>query len=148
MNSSNQSAVNVSLPPARMLHTMLRVNNLTRSLEFYVNVLGMSELRREDYPTGRFTLVFIGYGDEGTSTVIELTHNWDEDSYQHGTGFGHIAIEVADIYAVCKRLASLGAKFIREPGPMTHTADNGACDVIAFIEDPDGYSIELVGATK
>jgi lactoylglutathione lyase len=129
-----------------MMHTMIRVGNLERSLGFYVNALGMRELRRESYPEGRFTLSFIGYGDEETDTVIELTHNWDESDYQHGSGFGHIAIGVADIYAACKRLTPMGVRIIREPGPMTHTATNGARDVIAFVEDPDGYRIELIEA--
>jgi lactoylglutathione lyase len=129
----------------RILHTMIRVGDLDRSLAFYVDALGMREIRRENYPEGRFTLVFIGYGDESDSAVIEITHNWDEDSYTHGSGYGHIAIGAKDIYAICERLTSMGnIKILRQPGPMTFTADNGACDVIAFVEDPDGYRIELI----
>jgi len=127
-----------------MLHTMIRVGDLDRSLAFYLDALGMHEIRRENYPEGRFTLVFVGYGDESDSTVIEITHNWDEDSYSHGTGFGHMAMGLKDIYAACEHLKSMGVKIIREAGPMTHTADNGARDVIAFVEDPDGYRIELI----
>jgi len=146
MSNETQTAIPIPAPSARMLHTMIRVGNLERSLDFYLTALGMHEMRRESYPEGRFTLSFIGYGKEETSTVIELTHNWDEDTYQHGNGYGHMAIEVKDIYAACQRLTSMGIKMIREPGPMMHTADNGARDVIAFIEDPDGYRIELIEA--
>jgi len=147
MNISGRPSINGPSSPRRMLHTMVRVKDLTRSLEFYVGVLGMREFRREDYPDGRFTLSFVGYGDEETNSVIELTYNWDEEGYQHGTGYGHIAIGVADIYTACARVASMGVKVIREPGPMTHIVDNGARDVIAFVEDPDGYRIELIEVT-
>ncbi|HAN45015.1 MAG TPA: lactoylglutathione lyase [Cyanobacteria bacterium UBA8156] len=123
----------------RMLHTMLRVGNLERSLGFYTEVLGMSLLRQKDYPSGRFTLAFVGYGDEKEHTVIELTHNWDTDRYEVGDGFGHIALGVTDIYGTCATIAAKGGKVVREPGPMKHGST-----VIAFVEDPDGYKIELI----
>jgi lactoylglutathione lyase len=123
----------------RMLHTMLRVGDLERSLAFYGDVLGMTLLRRKDYPTGRFTLAFIGYGGEAEHTVIELTHNWDTRHYDLGTGFGHIALGVEDLYATCDALRAKGARITREPGPMKHGGSE-----IAFIEDPDGYKIELI----
>jgi lactoylglutathione lyase len=123
----------------RMLHTMLRVADLERSLAFYQDVLGMRLLRRKDYPDGRFTLAFVGYDDEATGTVLELTHNWDTRHYELGTGFGHVALGVEDVYATCDRLRAKGAKVVREPGPMKHGGS-----VIAFIEDPDGYRIELI----
>ena len=123
----------------RMLHTMLRVGDLEKSLRFYCDVLGMRLLRRKDYPSGRFTLAFVGYGDEDTHTVIELTHNWETDHYDLGAGYGHIALGVEDIYDACQRLRDKGAKIVREPGPMKHGGS-----VIAFIEDPDGYKIELI----
>ena len=123
----------------RMLHTMLRVGDLEKSLRFYCDVLGMRLLRRKDYPSGRFTLAFVGYGDEETNTVIELTHNWDTDHYDLGTGYGHVALGVEDIYDACQRLRDKGAKIVREPGPMKHGGS-----VIAFIEDPNGYKIELI----
>jgi lactoylglutathione lyase len=131
-------------PTARILYTMIRVRNLERSLAFYTTALGMHELRREDYPEGRFTLVFVGYGGESSNSTIELTYNWVESEYQHGTSFGHIALGVEDLYAMCDHLSSLGVELLRLPGPMTYTATNGARDVIAFIRDPDGYKIELV----
>ena len=123
----------------RMLHTMLRVGDLEKSLRFYCDVLGMRLLRRKDYPSGRFTLAFVGYGDEDTNTVIELTHNWDTDHYDLGAGYGHIALGVEDIYDACQRLRDKGAKIVREPGPMKHGGSE-----IAFVEDPDGYKIELI----
>jgi len=139
-NQNNSSAI-----PSRVLYTMIRVGDLERSLAFYTDALGMRELRREDYPEGRFTLVFVGYGDERSNTVIELTCNWDTANYDHGTGYGHIAIGVSDIYAASERLVSMGVNITRPPGPMTFVADKtGARDVIAFIEDPDGYRIELI----
>jgi len=124
----------------RLLHTMLRVGDLQRSIDFYTNVLGMRLLRQKDYPDGRFTLAFVGYGDERDSTVIELTHNWDIDSYDPGKGFGHIAIEVDDVYEAVETLRSRGGKVIREAGPM-----NAGTTIIAFVQDPDGYAIELLG---
>jgi len=123
----------------RMLHTMIRVGNLDRSLAFYCDVLGMRLLRKKDYESGRFTLAFVGYGDEDHHTVIELTHNWDTERYELGSGFGHVALGVDDIYATCETLRGKGAKIVREPGPMKHGGSE-----IAFIEDPDGYKIELI----
>jgi len=124
----------------RLLHTMLRVGNLQRSIDFYTNVLGMKLLRRKDYPDGRFTLAFVGYGDESENTVIELTYNWDSDRYDLGSGYGHIAIEVDDVYEAVEELRGRGGKIIRNAGPM-----NAGTTIIAFIEDPDGYPIELIG---
>ena len=124
----------------RLLHTMLRVGNLERSIEFYTRVLGMKLLRQKDYPDGKFTLAFVGYGDESDHTVIELTHNWDTQSYDPGEGYGHIAIEVNDVYAAVEELQTRGGKVIRPAGPM-----NAGTTIIAFIEDPDGYQIELIG---
>jgi lactoylglutathione lyase len=123
----------------RILHTMIRVGNLDKSIEFYQNVLGMSLLRRKDFPGGRFTLAFLGYGSEEDTAVIELTHNWDTDSYELGSGYGHIAIGVDDIYHTCDSIRDSGGKVVREPGPMQHGST-----VIAFIEDPDGYKVELI----
>lgn len=131
--------------PYRLLHAMIRVGDLERSVAFYRDALGMRELRREDYPDGQFTLSFLGYGDERNASVIELTYNYGEKDYGHGTGFGHIAVAVADIAAACERLAGMNVKILRDPGPMTYSATNGQRDVIAFIEDPDGYRIELIG---
>jgi lactoylglutathione lyase len=119
---------------------MLRVGNLQRSIDFYTNVLGMKLLRRKDYPDGRFTLAFVGYGDESENTVIELTYNWDTDRYDIGSGYGHIAIEVEDVYEAVEELRSRDGKIIRDAGPM-----NAGTTIIAFIEDPDGYPIELIG---
>ena len=124
----------------RILHTMLRVGNLDRSIDFYTQVLGMQLLRRKDYPDGKFTLAFVGYGDEADNTVIELTHNWDTGSYDLGEGYGHIAIEVEDVYEAVAELRNRGGKVIREAGPM-----HAGTTIIAFIEDPDGYPIELIG---
>jgi len=124
----------------RMLHTMLRVGNLERSIEFYTNVLGMQLLRQQDYPDGKFTLAFVGFGDESDNTVIELTHNWDTDHYDLGEGYGHIAIEVDDVYQAVVELKNRGGKVIRDAGPM-----NAGTTIIAFIEDPDGYQVELIG---
>ena len=125
---------------ARLLHTMLRVKDLDKSLHFYTELLGMKLLRKRDYPTGKFTLAFVGYGDEINNTVIELTHNWGQtEPYNLGNAFGHLAIGVPDVYKTCERLAAAGVKIPRPAGPM---ARGGS--VIAFIEDPDGYRIELV----
>jgi len=123
----------------RILHTMLRVGDLERSLRFYCEVLGMRLLRRNDYPGGRFTLAFVGYGDEAETAVLELTHNWDTDRYEIGTGFGHVALGVDDVYRTCAELRDKGARIVREPGPMKHGTTE-----IAFVEDPDGYRIELI----
>jgi len=123
----------------RILHTMLRVVDLDRSLAFYTEVLGMRLLRRNDYPEGRFTLAFVGYGSEAESAVIELTHNWDTKSYEQGNAFGHVALEVDDAYAACAAIRERGGKVVREAGPMKHGST-----VIAFVEDPDGYKIELI----
>ena len=124
----------------RLLHTMLRVGDLQRSIDFYTQTLGMKLLRQKDYPDGKFTLAFIGYGDESAQTVIELTHNWDTDSYTLGDGFGHIAIEVDDVYQAADAIRERGGKIIRDAGPM-----NAGATIIAFVADPDGYEIELIG---
>ena len=123
----------------RMLHSMLRVGNLEKSLQFYTEVLGMKLLRQEEYPDGKFSLAFVGYGDEDNSTVLELTYNWDTDHYDLGNGFGHIAIAVPDAVAACEEIKKRGGKVIREAGPMMH-----GTIVLAFVEDPDGYKIELI----
>jgi len=123
----------------RMLHTMLRVGNLEESLAFYCDVLGMKLLRQKDYPGGEFTLAFVGYGDESEHTVIELTYNWGKDAYNLGDAYGHIALGVDDIYATCDAIKTKGGKVVREPGPMKH-----GTTVIAFVEDPSGYKIELI----
>ena len=123
----------------RILHTMLRVGDLERSLAFYQQMLGMTLLRRHDYPEGRFTLAFVGYGGEGDSAVLELTHNWDTTSYELGTAYGHIAIAVDDAAATCAEIRGRGGKVVREAGPM-----KGGTTVIAFVEDPDGYKVELI----
>jgi lactoylglutathione lyase len=122
-----------------MLHTMLRVGNLDRSLAFYCDVLGMRLLRKKDYPSGRFTLAFVGYGDEDDTTVLELTHNWDTAAYDIGNAYGHIALGFDDIYAACEAFRKKGAKIVREPGPM-----KGGTTEIAFLEDPDGFKVELI----
>ena len=124
----------------RILHTMLRVTNLESSIKFYTQILGMTLLRQKDYPEGKFTLAFIGYGDEKEHTAIELTHNWETEHYQIGDAFGHIAIEVDDVYQACESMKKNGGKVIRDAGPM-----NAGSTIIAFIEDPDGYQIELIG---
>ena len=123
----------------RILHTMIRVGDLDRSLRFYTDVLGMRLLRRKDYPDGKFTLAFVGYGNESDEAVIELTHNWDENHYELGNAFGHIAIGVEDISKTCMEIKQRGGKVVREPGPMKH-----GNTVIAFVEDPDGYKLELI----
>ena len=123
----------------RMLHTMLRVGDLKRSIDFYTGVLGMKLLRQKDYPEGKFTLAFVGYGDEADHTVLELTHNWETKAYDLGNGFGHIAVGVPDAYKACEAAKAKGGKVTREAGPMKH-----GTTVIAFVEDPDGYKIEFI----
>ena len=127
----------------RMLHTMLRVGDLERSKSFYTNVLGMRLLREHAFPEGKFTLAFLGYGDEARHTVIELTYNWGRDVYNLGDAFGHIAIGVDDVYAACERIRAAGGKIVREAGPMKDSTR-----VLAFVEDPDGYKIELLEDNK
>jgi len=119
---------------------MLRVGDLDRSIKFYTEVLGMKLLRRKDYPDGKFTLAFIGYGDESDNTVIELTYNWGTERYDLGTGYGHIALEVDDVYQATEEIRQRGGKIIRDAGPM-----NAGTTIISFVEDPDGYPIELIG---
>lgn len=123
----------------RLLHTMLRVGNLDTSIQFYCNCLGMTLLRQKDYPGGKFTLAFVGYGDESDHSVLELTYNWDTDHYDIGEGYGHIAIGVDDIYGTCEAIKAQGGDVVREPGPMKHGST-----VIAFVKDPDGYKVELI----
>jgi len=123
----------------RLLHTMIRVGDLDRSIDFYTNVLGMRLLRRQDYPDGKFTLAFVGYGPESDHSVIELTYNWDTDRYDLGNGFGHIALAVDNAAAACDAIRQRGGNVVREAGPMKHGKS-----VIAFVEDPDGYKIELI----
>lgn len=138
---------NIVRMPSRILYTMVRVTDLDRSIAFYRDFLGMRELKRETFTEGRFTLVFIGYDDPGSNTVIELTYNWDPNTYTHGTGYGHLALEVTDIYAVCDHLTAKGVTVIRKAGPMTYApSETGHRETIAFIEDPDGYRIELIEA--
>lgn len=124
----------------RILHTMIRVIDLEKSISFYTNILGMKLLRKKDYPEGEFTLAFVGYGNESEQAVIELTHNWDTKSYDMGNAYGHIAIEVDDVYQACDAMKESGGKIIRDAGPM-----NAGTTIIAFIEDPDGYQVELIG---
>ncbi|WP_126453139.1 lactoylglutathione lyase [Sulfuriflexus mobilis] len=124
----------------RLLHTMLRVGDLPRSINFYTEVLGMKLLRQKDYPEGKFTLAFVGYGDEKNNTALELTHNWETSSYDIGSGFGHLAIEVDDVYKATDEIRGRGGKILRDAGPM-----NAGTTIIAFVEDPDGYQIELIG---
>lgn len=123
----------------RILHTMIRVGDLDRAIAFYTDVLGMRLLRRKDYPEGRFTLAFVGFGDESAHAAIELTHNWDTASYELGNGFGHIAIEVEDVYKACEAIKARGGQVVREAGPMKHGSS-----ILAFVRDPDGYMIELL----
>jgi len=139
-DTATRPAAAVEPGASRFLHTMIRVKDLDKSLQFYTEQLGMKLLRKRDYPTGKFTLAFVGYGDETDSTVVELTHNWDQaEPYSLGTGFGHLAVSVPDVYKTCERLAAAGVKIPRPAGPMAHGGS-----VIAFIEDPDGYRIELI----
>jgi lactoylglutathione lyase len=129
----------------RILHTMLRVADLDRSLAFYVDTLGMTLFRKEDYPSGRFTLAFVGFGSEASSAVIELTHNWDITTYDRGNAYGHVALGVRDAYALCESLAVEGVKIVRPAGPMANASpDRAKVETIAFIEDPDGYRVELI----
>jgi lactoylglutathione lyase len=143
MTMTDVAETSTALPEAdkaRLLHTMIRVRDLDASLNFYTKLLGMKLLRKRDYPTGKFTLAFVGYGDESSNAVIELTHNWDQkEPYALGTAFGHLAIAVPDVYKACEQLAAAGVKVPRPAGPMAHGGS-----VIAFIEDPDGYRIELI----
>lgn len=127
----------------RILHTMLRVGDLDRSINFYTHVLGMRLLRRKDYPAGEFTLAFLGYGPESEQAALELTYNWGVNQYELGTAYGHIALEVPDVYAACDKMRAAGGKIIRQAGPM-----NAGTTIIAFLEDPDGYQIELIGEKK
>ena len=124
----------------RLLHTMLRVVDLQKSIHFYTNILGLTLLRQKDYPEGQFTLAFVGYEDESSGSVIELTHNWETKEYDLGNGFGHIAIQVDDVHQACEKIRNAGGKISREPGPMKHGST-----VLAFVKDPDGYMIELLG---
>lgn len=125
----------------RLLHTMLRTGNLQRSIDFYTRLLGMRLLRQKEYPEGKFTLAFLGYGEESEQSVIELTYNWGVESYDLGNGYGHIAIEVDDVYRATEQIRTQGGKILRDAGPM-----NAGTTIIAFVEDPDGYPIELIGA--
>jgi lactoylglutathione lyase len=122
---------------------MLRVTDLEQSIDFYTSILGMSLLRQRDYPDGRFTLAFLGYGPESEHTALELTHNWDQNSYDLGDAFGHIAVEVQDVYAACEEIKTKGGTVVREAGPMKHGST-----VLAFVKDPDGYMIELLGTKR
>ena len=122
---------------------MLRVTDLEKSIKFYTEILGMKLLRHKDYPEGKFTLAFLGYGDESSNTAIELTHNWETDSYDLGNGFGHIAIEVEDVYKACDKIKAQGGKVVREAGPMKHGSS-----ILAFVDDPDGYKIELLSPKR
>ncbi|MCP3665779.1 MAG: lactoylglutathione lyase [Gammaproteobacteria bacterium] len=124
----------------RILHTMLRTGDLKRSISFYQDVLDMRLLRQKEYPDGKFTLAFLGYGEESEQTVLELTYNWGVSNYELGSGFGHLAIEVDDVYQATDRIRSRGGKILRDAGPM-----NAGTRIIAFVEDPDGYQIELIG---
>ena len=127
----------------RLLHTMLRVTDIEKSIKFYTEILAMKLLRRKDYPEGKFTLAFLGYGNESSNTALDFTHNWETDSYDIGTAFGHIAIEVSDVYQACDKIKAQGGKVVREAGPMKHSTT-----VLAFIEDPDGYKIELLSPKR
>ncbi|WP_421783991.1 lactoylglutathione lyase [Kiloniella litopenaei] len=145
MQPNSASPPKTCLLPTTILHTMIRVRDLDRSVAFYRDALGMTEFRREDYPEGQFTLSFMGYSE---ATTIELTYNYAPVEYTHGSGFGHIALAVSNINAVCERLTSMGVKISRQPGPMAYRASSGNRDVIAFITDPDGYQIELIEDNK
>ena len=127
----------------RILHTMIRVTHLEESLKFYTEILGMRLLRRKDYPAGKFTLAFVGYANESEEAALELTHNWDIDHYEMGNAYGHIALEVDDVYEACDRIKARGGKVVREAGPMKESGT-----ILAFVEDPDGYRIELLGRKR
>ncbi len=127
----------------RLLHTMLRVTDLQKSISFYTDILGMQLLRRKDYPQGKFTLAFLGYGDEASHTALELTHNWETHSYDMGNAYGHIAIEVDDVYLACDTIKAKGGQVVREAGPMQHSST-----ILAFVRDPDGYLIELLSPSR
>lgn len=127
----------------RLLHTMLRVTDLQKSISFYTDILGMQLLRRKDYPQGKFTLAFLGYGDEDSHTALELTHNWETHSYDMGNAYGHIAIEVDDVYLACDTIKAKGGQVVREAGPMQHSST-----ILAFVRDPDGYLIELLSPSR
>ena len=129
----------------RLLHTMLRVGNLEKSIKFYTEIFKMKLLRQKDYPDGKFTLAFLGYGDESTHTALELTYNWETSSYDLGNAYGHIAIEVDDVYKACEEIKAQGGKVVREAGPMKHSK-NGT--ILAFVEDPDGYKVELLSPKR
>lgn len=138
--TANKPGAGAGAGKARMLHTMIRVFDLQKSLDFYTRLLGMQLLRQREVPEGRYTLAFVGYGDEASSTVIELTYNWDQkEPYALGSGFGHLAVGVGDVYAACESLGKAGVKITRPPGPVKF-----GTTVIAFVEDPDGYKIELI----
>jgi lactoylglutathione lyase len=145
MNKANTNSLANKVSGARILHTMFRVRDLERSLDFYTKKLGMQLMRHEEYPEGQFTLAFVGYGNEANNTVLELTHNWGTNQYDIGTAYGHIALSVSDLVATCAALQFAGVKLLRQPGLMKHSpADGSAPEMIAFIEDPDGYRIELI----
>ncbi|MGY8871146.1 MAG: lactoylglutathione lyase [Pseudomonadales bacterium] len=129
----------------RLLHTMLRVTNLNKSVEFYTKTLEMKLLRQQDYPQGRFTLAFLGYGDESQHTALELTHNWDTEHYELGDAYGHIAIEVEDVYQACDAIKAKGGEVVREAGPMKNSTSG---TILAFVKDPDGYMIELLSPER
>jgi lactoylglutathione lyase len=144
MNKHIENTTTVKME-RRILHSMLRVGDLDRSINFYTKILGMQLFRKENYPDGHFTLAFVGYGDERSGSTIELTHNWGRANYEHGTAFGHIALAVTEIKTVFTKLEALGVKVLRSPGPMAVSSpDRVEAEVIAFIEDPDGYRIELI----
>lgn len=129
----------------RLLHTMLRVTDLEKSIIFYTQIMGMQLLRKRDYPDGKFTLAFLGYGDESSNTVLELTHNWDTKEYELGNAYGHIAIEVDDVYQACDAIKAQGGDIVREAGPMKNTTSD---TILAFVKDPDGYMIELLSPKR
>lgn len=129
----------------RILHTMVRVTDLDKSLDFYTNVLGMQLLRKNDYPEGRFTLAFVSFGPESEQAALELTHNWDTDEYDLGNAYGHIAIEVDDVYKACDAIKARGGDVVREAGPMKNS-NSGT--ILAFVKDPDGYMIELLSPDR